>query len=207
MTAAWRTKPTDRFVLKWIKLYLSAPISSRLVRIEALQPWMITVLGTACGIAAGCFMAFGFPLYTALFAIVAQTLDGVDGQIARIRGRSSKGGAFLDSVLDRYSDGFLLIGTCIYVIRGGYMMEELAWAAAAFALVGSNAISYSTARADDLKLDLGASTFASKGTRTSVMIIAAIGAIFWAPLPAPAVIYLALHTTIAVILRIVRASR
>jgi hypothetical protein len=37
------TKPTDRFVLKWIQCNLSARISPRLTGIEWMRPWMITV--------------------------------------------------------------------------------------------------------------------------------------------------------------------
>ncbi len=204
--AAWRTKPTDRFILKWIKLYLSAPISSRLVRVQGLQPWMITLFSSLIGIAAGCMMALGFTVAAGLVAIVSQVFDGVDGQIARITGRSSKRGAFLDSVLDRYTDGFMMIGSIVYVINAEILWPPLAVGIGALALIGGNGISYSTARADSLGLDLGPPTLASKGTRMTAMIIGAIGAHWWAPLPASALLYIAIHTNAVLIRRLLKAQ-
>jgi hypothetical protein len=49
----WQTKPTDRFVLKWIKCHLSARITPRLVRVKWLRPWMITVSSASLGVLAG----------------------------------------------------------------------------------------------------------------------------------------------------------
>ncbi|MFC1836022.1 hypothetical protein ACFL2Q_15100 [Thermodesulfobacteriota bacterium] len=43
------TKPTDRFVLKWIKCHLSAQITSRLVHFKWLRPWMITIVAALTG--------------------------------------------------------------------------------------------------------------------------------------------------------------
>ena len=47
----------------------------------------------------------------------SQVLDGVDGQFARLTGRQSAGGAFWDSVLDRYSEGAVVIGLTLYLVR------------------------------------------------------------------------------------------
>jgi CDP-diacylglycerol--glycerol-3-phosphate 3-phosphatidyltransferase len=206
MAAAWRTKPTDRFILKWIKLYLSAPISSRLAGMTGIEPWMITLFSTGLGVTAGVCLAFGLTLTAALLALLSQVFDGVDGQLARIRGRGSKGGALLDSVLDRYSDGFMILGTALYVIAGGWLWRPLALIVAALALIGSNGISYSTARAESLRLDLGPPTLASKGTRMSVMILAAAGANWWAPLPVVALVYLAVHTNAVLARRLLRVG-
>ena len=49
----WRTKPTDRFILKWIKLHLSAPTTTTLRNLRRLRPWMITLTSAALGMAAG----------------------------------------------------------------------------------------------------------------------------------------------------------
>jgi hypothetical protein len=38
----WRNKPTDRFVLRWIKRYLSAPVALALKRIPFIRPWAVT---------------------------------------------------------------------------------------------------------------------------------------------------------------------
>ncbi|HQN18347.1 MAG TPA: CDP-alcohol phosphatidyltransferase family protein, partial [Syntrophobacteraceae bacterium] len=71
---------------------------------------MITVSSASLGVFAGLIFAAGWGWSAGCVAALAQVLDGVDGQFARITGRQSKGGAFLDSVLDRYTDAALMIG-------------------------------------------------------------------------------------------------
>jgi len=98
----WKTKPSDRFVLKWIKCNLSARITPRLVRVKWLRPWMITVSSASLGVLAGVVFAMGLGWLAGLVGGVSQILDGVDGQFARLTGRQGTAGAFWDSILDRY---------------------------------------------------------------------------------------------------------
>jgi len=206
--ASWRTKPTDRFVLKWIKVNLSARLTPHLAAIDWLSPWMVTVASSLLGCAGGLIFALGAGWPAGLAAAAGQVLDGVDGQLARITGRQTQAGAFLDSVMDRYADGALVIGLTIYLVRLPLQWPLwliLLWGA--LALIGGNLISYSTARADGLGLDLGRPTLASKGTRTSAIILGAWGSLFWPPLPAVVLVYLAVHTNTVVIARLYRAHR
>lgn len=199
----WQTKPSDRFVLKWIKVHLSAKITPRLLGHEELKPWMITLTSCSVGVMAGILLALGCPGTAGWVAAVAQVLDGVDGQFARLTGRQSKGGAFWDSVLDRYTDGAMVIGLSIYLIR--FPEPVPAWllaALAALALIGSNLISYSSSRAENLGLDLGPPTLASKGTRMSVMILGCWGAVAWPGFPLLALLYLVAHTQATIIHRL-----
>jgi phosphatidylglycerophosphate synthase len=205
---AWQTKPTDRFVLKWIKCNLSARITPGLVQVEGLQPWMITIAGSATAVLAGIVFAAGWGWLAGSLAACGQVLDGVDGQFARLTGRQSKAGAFWDSVLDRYADGAMVMGLGIYLYRLPFACP--AWmlgVLAALALVGSNLVSYSSARGESLGLDLGPPTLAGKGTRTSVMILCAWGSLFWAGLPMAALVYLAVHPNLAVMGRLMRTLR
>jgi len=207
-TAEWRTKPTDRFVLKWIKLNLSARVTPLLVRLPWLRPWMITLSSAGLGVMASVILGWGWAWLAACVAAVAQVLDGVDGQFARLTGRSSAGGAFWDSVLDRYGDGAMLIGLLVYLYRLPLAAPDwLLLAAGALALIGSNLISYSSARASSLGIDLGRPTLVSKGTRWTVMILCAWGTLIWAPLPAVALVYLVLHPNYEVARRLWRATK
>ncbi|HUU57237.1 MAG TPA: CDP-alcohol phosphatidyltransferase family protein, partial [bacterium] len=113
----WRNKPTDRFVLRWIKRYLSAPASLVLVRVPGIRPWMATAAAASLGTAAGVIFALGYGWQAGLVAAAGQILDGVDGQLARLTGRSSAAGALLDSVLDRVADGALVLGSAAYLVR------------------------------------------------------------------------------------------
>ncbi len=45
-----------------------------------------------------------------IFIILAAILDAIDGKVARIRGISSPRGDFLDHLIDRYADMFIIIG-------------------------------------------------------------------------------------------------
>ena len=201
----WRTKPTDRFVLKWIKIHLSARITPKLAPVEWLKPWMITLSSASLGFLAGVVFALGQGWLAGCIAAAAQVLDGVDGQLARLTGRQSRGGAFWDSVLDRYADGSMVIGMVIYLMRiPNFMPIWLLALLGTLALIGSNLISYSSARAETLDLDLGKPTLASKGTRTSVMILCAWGSLFWYYLPVAALFYLVVHPNLVVVGRLIR---
>ena len=202
----WQTKPTDRFVLKWIKTHLSARITPRLTSWTWLRPWMITIFSSSLGVLAGLVFALGWGWGAGCIAACAQVLDGVDGQFARLTGRQSRGGAFWDSVLDRYADGAMVMGLVIYLARLSPSSHVWLLLVLGFlALTGSNLISYTSARAECLRIDLGKPTLASKGSRTAVMVLCAWGTLLWAELPIAALIYLALHTNMVVLYRLTRA--
>jgi phosphatidylglycerophosphate synthase len=206
--SSWQTKPSDRFVLRWIKVNLSARITPRLLQRTWLAPWMITLFSSCIAVAAGAIFALGYGWAAGTFAACAQVLDGVDGQYARITGRQSKGGAFWDSVLDRYADGAMMIGLGIYLIRLPESLPLWLLLLLAFlAITGSNLISYSSARAESLKLDLGKPTLASKGTRSTVMILSAWASLFWPQAPLLGLLYLALHPNMVVASRLIRTLR
>jgi len=202
----WKTKPTDRFVLKWIKCHLSAKITPALVQHDWLQPWMITVSSACMGVLGGIVFAFGWGWMAGLIVGASQVLDGVDGQFARLTGKAGNHGAFLDSVLDRYTDGAMVIGLIIYLVRlPAQMPLWVVLAMGGFALIGSNLISYSSARAVNLKIDLGKPTLASKGTRMTVMILSGLCSVVWPQIPIVALVYLAIHPNLVVVRYIVNA--
>ena len=41
-------------------------------------------------------------------------IDGVDGDLARLTGKGSPFGAFLDAVIDRYADGSAMMGLILW---------------------------------------------------------------------------------------------
>jgi phosphatidylglycerophosphate synthase len=199
----WQTKPTDRLILKWIKVHLSAHLTRILKNVTFATPIRITILSCILGCLAGCLFALGYGFLAGCFSAVSQILDGVDGQLARISGRVSRGGAFWDSVLDRYADGFLGVGLIIYLLRFNFLIpKELIILVGIFALIGSSLMSYSTARAQTLDLELGKPTLASKGTRTTIITLCAIGSAIWPKLPIVALFYLFLHTNLVIIKRL-----
>ena len=202
----WKTKPTDRFVLRWIKVNLSARITPRLIGLKWLRPWMITLCSATVGVFAGAIFALGWGGGAGIIAAFSQVLDGVDGQFSRLASLQTKGGAFLDSVLDRYVDVALIIGIVVYLVRlpAGFSFPLLL-TVGFFALCGSSLISYTTARAESLGILMGKPTLASKGTRTSVIVLCAWASLLWPPAPLVALCYLAVHPNIVVVKRILLA--
>jgi phosphatidylglycerophosphate synthase len=206
-SADWRTKPSDRFVLKWIKLHLSARIAPRLVDCRRVTPLLVTMASTALGVVAGVVFALGWPFWGGLTAGVSQVLDGVDGQLARLRGVQTRGGAFWDSVLDRYADGAMVIGLTVCVAREFFWVPLwLVVVVGSLALIGSGQISYTTARAESLSLDLGRPTLASKGTRVSLVVLAGVLSPLIAVAPPLVLLVLAIQANLVVVQRLLRVK-
>jgi len=99
------------------------------------------------GVTSGAIFAAGWGFLAGLVAAASQVLDGVDGQFARLTGTQTQGGAFLDSVLDRYTDGALVIGLILYNVGTGALHPITTGVLGAAALMGSGLISYTSARA------------------------------------------------------------
>ena len=87
--------------------------------------------------------AGGMILFAGLF-------DMLDGQVARLGKMSSSFGALLDSVLDRYSELFMFLGICFYLISHHYFISSLI---AFIGLIGSMMVSYTRARAEGLGIE------------------------------------------------------
>jgi len=98
-----------------------------------------------------------------------------------------------------------VIGTTLYLVRSPFALPLwLLLALGGLALIGSNLVSYTSARAESLGMDLGKPPLASKGTRTTVMILCAWGSPLWPGMPILALLYLAVHPNITVIRRLRR---
>jgi CDP-diacylglycerol--glycerol-3-phosphate 3-phosphatidyltransferase len=87
-----------------------------------------------------------------LLLIFAALLDILDGQVARLRGRVTRFGAFFDSVLDRYSDIIVYVGIMVFYARAQAERSMLLVTVTGLALVGSVLVSYARARAESLNI-------------------------------------------------------
>lgn len=168
---------------------------------------MVTATSAALGVLAGLVFGLGWGFAAGCLAAVAQILDGVDGQLARLKGMETAWGAFWDSTLDRYADGAMLVGMGVYVAREvpSIPLGALIPLGTA-ALIGCGLISYTTARAENLALDLGPPTLVSKGTRTTLMILSAWATVFWKGAPFVALLALAVLTNVVVAQRLRRVK-
>jgi CDP-diacylglycerol--glycerol-3-phosphate 3-phosphatidyltransferase len=114
------------------------------------SPNAITLLGLAGALFGALLLALGSIRVGGLVILLSGALDGLDGALARLQGKTSKFGAFLDSTCDRWSELFLFGGLTVYfaVDADGFGVV-LTFAAA----VGSVMVSYVKARAEGLGLE------------------------------------------------------
>ncbi len=87
---------------------LSIPVARVLVH-TPLTPNMVTVIATLLGFYAAYLIGAGSAVAGVGVLLLSQILDCADGDLARISGRVTKKGAYLDRVLDRFVDAALII--------------------------------------------------------------------------------------------------
>jgi CDP-diacylglycerol--glycerol-3-phosphate 3-phosphatidyltransferase len=135
-----------------------------------LTPDQVTFGGLLLSLAAGAALAAGrFPLAT-LLLLVGSLCDVLDGSLARLSGRSSRFGAFLDSTVDRYAEMAVFMGLGLHFAATGDVFNVgLTFAAA----TGSLLVSYARARAEGLGLDCKVGWF-ERPERLALLIVAGL---------------------------------
>jgi CDP-diacylglycerol---glycerol-3-phosphate 3-phosphatidyltransferase len=115
-----------------------------------LTPNQVTVVGLALTFLAAGLVATGQLRWAGVVLIVAGTCDILDGALARSTNAAYPYGAFLDSTLDRYSEGAVYLGLAAYFVTVGGPLQEWLVLATLAALAGSFLVSYVRARAQSL---------------------------------------------------------
>jgi CDP-diacylglycerol--glycerol-3-phosphate 3-phosphatidyltransferase len=82
-----------------------------------VRPWQLTILSLLTNVAIGWMLVDGLRFLPGMLLIPAGLFDVFDGGVARLRGEDSRLGAFLDSTLDRVSDGILF--GCLFWSEAG----------------------------------------------------------------------------------------
>jgi CDP-diacylglycerol---glycerol-3-phosphate 3-phosphatidyltransferase len=146
------------------------PVAALLLRLK-VSPDAVTVVGTLGTSAAALFF---FPRGELLLGTVVITLfvlsDSLDGTMARLAGRPSTWGAFLESTLDRVADAAIFCGLALWFAGEGD--DDVMVAVTLAALVGGLLVSYARARADGLGADASAG-LAERTERLVLTILAA----------------------------------
>jgi CDP-diacylglycerol--glycerol-3-phosphate 3-phosphatidyltransferase len=163
-----------------------------------LTPNQITVLGTALTFVAAVLTASGQLRWGGVVLAFAGTFDILDGALARSTKRSYPYGAFLDSTLDRYSEGAMYIGLVAYFVSAGGPLERWLVLATVTALAGSFLVSYVRARAQSLGFTCETGLFA----RPERVVVTVIGLIFGGVVLAAVVFLLAILTNLTALQRI-----
>ena len=115
------------------------PIMRKVARFfVGLPPNLVTIISILFALAAAYYFAQQDWFMGGFLAIIAAFLDALDGAIARLTKKTTKFGAYLDAVVDRYVEGILLFG--IGMGTGLWMWVYLA-------MLGALIIPYAKARA------------------------------------------------------------
>ncbi|MGB8932888.1 MAG: CDP-alcohol phosphatidyltransferase family protein, partial [Anaeromyxobacteraceae bacterium] len=126
----------------------------------------ITLLGLGLSLVAGVAAGLGAWGWSAALLLWGGLCDMLDGEIARLRGRVTKAGAFLDSNLDRLAEAALFFG-----LAAGFP-DRRGGTAAMAALVASILVSYARARGEGLGVDCPA--FGWERPHRLVLVLAAL---------------------------------
>jgi CDP-diacylglycerol--glycerol-3-phosphate 3-phosphatidyltransferase len=172
---------------------------------QGIRPNDVTVAGAALNGVAGFFIATALPWPAGAALILGGAADTIDGELARLSGRATAFGAFLDSLLDRLSDAAFFAGAAVLAFR---VQDPLLFGASLWGLVASFLISYARARAESLERR-GAVGIAPREARAAILVVSVL---LWALIsdPLPLVLGIALTAllaTITVAQRIAHVSR
>ena len=163
-----------------------------------ITPNMLTLFGFVLNVVVAGLLVTGHLVAGGVMLIFAGLFDMLDGALAKITNRMSTFGAFLDLVVDRYSEATVLLGLLLYFYlqekTQGFVDVVLIYVT----LVGSMMISYSRARAGALHIQNEVGLLA----RPERIILLAIGLIFRTVLLDPILWVLAIGTQITALQRI-----
>ncbi len=169
-------------MLNTIKPVVRDALSPLAKRIVGVNPNTLTLIGLLISIIASFFFAMREILTAGFILLISGCFDVLDGAVARENGRTTRFGAFLDSVCDRFADAAVLIG----LMYGGLTSFPAFpdwfpalfssfpdWFLGSLAISASLMVSYTRARAEAA----GASASVGIGERAVRMIIIISGAL------------------------------
>jgi len=182
-------KPDDGPVSKHVNRHISIRISLLLIRRGCpISPNGMSLLSFSLALVGALSFTMNWPFLGGLLAQLASILDGCDGEIARLTGRESKKGAFIDAVLDRIADIALVSALGIFAYLAGpppcsfmaFVLRE--WASwpllilvlTFMALSGSQMVSYCAATIRALSLGRPRRLVGSRDVRLFILMLAGI---------------------------------
>ena len=180
----------------WVRRHAQA-LMAALGRLP-ITPNQITFVGLGLTFVASVLAALGHLRWAGVVLIFAGTFDILDGALARSSGRSYPYGAFLDSTLDRYSEGAIYIGLAAYFASTSGPLQRWLLLATVAALAGSFLVSYVRARAQSLGFTCETGLF----KRPERVVVTVVGLIFGGVLLTIVVFLLAILTNLTALQRI-----
>ena len=143
-----------------------------------ISPNILTGIGVSINIGCGVLFGLGEFFWAGIVLIVANLFDMLDGNVARLSGRVTKFGGFLDSSLDRLSDMVVFLGIIIFYAGNSPQHSLLNVFLAGVGMMASVMVSYTTARSEGLgvKANVG---FLQRPERVVLFIIGALSTWNW----------------------------
>lgn len=163
-----------------------------------ITPNQVTIAGTILNMVAAALVIFDHLIYAGIVFLVAGCFDMLDGALARLAQRITPFGAFLDSTLDRVSEGVMFAAIAYLLAAEGRSVDA---ALVVLALMSAMLVSYTRARAESLGVECKVGLM----SRPERVILIAIG-LFFDVLSYVIYIMLAL-TVFTVIQRVVHTYR
>jgi CDP-diacylglycerol--glycerol-3-phosphate 3-phosphatidyltransferase len=179
----------------------SSVVRNRLIT-SRLTPNAISMVGLVGNLAAAALILEHYFFLGGIAFILGSVMDTLDGRYARVSGKGTLFGAFLDSTLDRAEEGLVLTAVAAYFAGQG---DEFTAAMCVIVVLGSLLVSYTRARAEALGVEckVGLATRPVRVVLLSIGLVFAKGAgVFDVELLAPAIYVMAALTTFTVFQRV-----
>lgn len=143
-----------------------------------ISPNILTAVGVTINVACAVLFGVGDFFAAGIVLIVANLFDMLDGNVARLSGRVTKFGSFLDSSLDRLSDMVVFLGIMMFYAGNSPQHSILNVFLAGVGMIASVMVSYTTARSEGLgvKANVG---FLQRPERVVLFIIGALSTWNW----------------------------
>ncbi len=128
-----------RKFMKWVAALLNK------ITHGSLHPNFITIIGVIMHAPIALLIAVGKLEIAGVLLIIFGLFDTLDGELARLQGRASVYGMFLDASTDRIKEVLLYGGTAYYLSTGSHRL----WASAAVIACGASiTVSYIKAKGE-----------------------------------------------------------
>lgn len=162
-----------------------------------LSPNFWTMVGFVFALVAalvyGLGLEFGL-IIGGILLLVSGFFDMVDGQVARVTGKTSQKGSYLDSMFDKIAEVAIFLGLLV----GGYAEPYLVMLAITLSLL----VSYARAKSDALNIKLQGVGIGERAER--LLVIAIIGIIGYME---PAVVIVVIIAAITLIQRMIVTAK
>jgi len=139
-----------------------------------LTPDTVSVIGLVLSFVAAVIAARGNLFLGAIVLLIGSALDMVDGDLARLQGKESKRGAFIDSNFDRLAEAGIFAGLAWFYMTALDTVNSMAVLLIFLTLSGSLTTSYARARAEGL----GTTCYGGFLQRPERMVMIIVGMFF-----------------------------